>query len=119
MNMRDTAMMAPSRSAFQAYRKSRRVAYLLWLLTGVVGGHRFYFGHKVSGALQASSFLLGLVTLPIFIGALPLAALAIWLIGDLFLIPGMARDHNEELAEALTGGADPALRDLRPARVLR
>lgn len=33
-------------------RKSKGVAYLLWLFLGLIGGHRFYLGHVGIGIAQ-------------------------------------------------------------------
>lgn len=37
--------------------KSLRTAWLLWLFTGLAGGHRFYLRRPISGAIQAVLFL--------------------------------------------------------------
>ena len=52
------------------------VGYILWLLLGVLGVHRFYFGKRTSGAVYF--FTAGLAGIG-------------WLV-DLFLIPAMKRD---------------------------
>ena len=36
--------------------RSLKVAYALWFLTGLAGGHRFYLRRPITGALQASIF---------------------------------------------------------------
>ena len=53
----------------------KTIGYILWLLFGFTGSHRFYYGKPISGTLYF--FTLGLL----FIG---------WIV-DLFLIPGMDR----------------------------
>lgn len=57
------------------------IAYLLWLLFGFLGGHRFYLGRI--GTAFAQLFTLG--------------GLGVWTLVDAFLIPQMVREHNESL----------------------
>jgi TM2 domain-containing membrane protein YozV len=109
---------------YDANRKSVGVAYLLWFFLGGFGAHRFYLGHIVSGAIQLMLFVLGWMTVWIIIGAVPLTVIGIWWLVDAFLIPGMARGHNLELAGALTGDGPrmdgPPRKDgFVPARVAR
>ena len=82
---------------FEANRKSVAAAYLFWIFLGALGAHRFYAGSKKTGIAQ-----LVLLCIPIVGWAL----LGLWLLADLFLIPGLVRDHNMQLIEELT--YDPA-----------
>lgn len=68
-------------------KKSVGAAYLLWLLTWFVSGHRFYLGRPISAILQILSYfvLLGFV----------------WLVIDAFLIPGMIRDSTDSERQRL------------------
>ena len=66
-------------------RKSLLLAYLLWLITGLIGGHRFYLGRLWTGLLMAALTIVGIAALPL------LAVAALWWIVDIFLIPRMAR----------------------------
>jgi len=59
------------------------VAYLLWLFLGVFSAHRFYLGRPGTAILQILSYF-------IVIGV-------VWWAVDLFLIPGMVRDKNNQL----------------------
>ncbi|WP_191059546.1 TM2 domain-containing protein [Geminicoccus harenae] len=63
------------------------VAYLLWFFLGIFAAHRFYLGRPGTAILQILSMfvLVGLV----------------WLVVDLFLIPGMVRDKQEQLRRSL------------------
>jgi len=54
------------------------IGYIMWLLGGIVGYHRFYYGKPVSGVIWLLT--LGLMGIG-------------WLI-DLFLVPGMNREAN-------------------------
>lgn len=61
-------------------RKSARVAVLLWLLTGLVGGHRYYLGRPGTGLLQT----------------ITLGGFGVWWLIDVLLLPGMLREANGE-----------------------
>jgi TM2 domain-containing membrane protein YozV len=89
---------------FQAQKKSTGVAYLLWFFLGGLGAHRFYLGQTGTAIAQLVLFVLGWLTVIIFIGVLLLAAVGIWLIVDAFLIPGMIEQKNMTLVDSLMGG---------------
>ncbi|MEM7701868.1 MAG: TM2 domain-containing protein [Pseudomonadota bacterium] len=76
---------------FESNRKSKGIAYLLWLLAGWAGAHRFYAGEMKTGAIQLvlALSIIGWVVLPF------------WLLLDLFFIPGMINERNLELLHAL------------------
>jgi TM2 domain-containing membrane protein YozV len=65
--------------------KRAGTAFFFWFFLGVLGGHRFYLGKPGTALLQIASvwLLLGLGL--------------IWVIVDVFLIPGMVRKHNDDL----------------------
>ena len=65
--------------------KSTGAAYLLWLFTGLLSGHRFYLGRPGTAILQILSYF-------ILVGF-------IWLLVDAFLIPGMIQAHNHDVRE--------------------
>ncbi|WP_429812831.1 TM2 domain-containing protein [Ensifer sp. B1-9] len=69
--------------------KSTAVAYLLWILFGGFGAHRFYIGRTGSGIAMIALLVIGFGTASVGIGALFIVALGVWLLADLFLIPGM------------------------------
>ncbi len=80
---------------FEANRKSKGIAYLLWLFLGWFGAHRFYAGETKTAIIQLVLTLTGvgvLINIP-------------WLLADLFLIPGMVNDRNLELIHALNSDA--------------
>jgi TM2 domain-containing membrane protein YozV len=62
---------------------STGVAYLLWFFLGWISAHRFYLGRPATAILQILSYF-------ILIGF-------IWLLIDVFLIPGMVRDKKNEI----------------------
>lgn len=76
---------------FEANRKSKGLAYVLWILCGYFGVHRFYAGETKTGAIQLV-LALSVIGWPI---------LAVWLLIDLFLIPGMINERNMDLIHAL------------------
>jgi TM2 domain-containing membrane protein YozV len=63
------------------------LAYLFWFFLGLVSAHRFYLGRPLSAVLQILSFF-------IIIGF-------IWLLVDIFLIPGMVREKQDQIREQL------------------
>jgi TM2 domain-containing membrane protein YozV len=93
-----------ARLEFEARRKSVGAGYILWLLLGFLGAHRFYLGKTGSGIVQL------LMCLSI-IGIIPLA---FWWIADAFMIPGMARDENLKAIKQLAGNGGP---NMRPHRI--
>ena len=94
----DRLASARAHMMYDANKKSAGVAYLLCIFLGGFGAHRFYLGYSGTGAVQLVLWLLGWVT--VFIAWIPLG---IWIIIDLFLIPGMAREKNMVLADRFAG----------------
>lgn len=79
---------------YDARRKSPGAAYLLWLLLGLVGGHRFYAGRWFSGFIMASIFLLSWLLTLIWIGWIGVVFVGFWWLVDGLLVGGWIRDHN-------------------------
>ena len=67
-------------------------AYILVLLTGLLGGHRFYLGQKGTAIAQ-------LILTMSFFG---MVVSSIWVVVDLFLIPDLVDDYNYDLVERLS-----------------
>ena len=82
--------------------KSPLLAYLLWVFVGGLGIHRFYLGKTGTGIAMLALAILGAVTLPIGVGLILWAVLGIWMLVDLFLIPGMVNEQRSQLREQLT-----------------
>ncbi len=80
---------------YDANKKSAGVAYLLCLIFGGVGAHRFYLGSTGTAVAQLVLWILGWLTA--FLAWFPLF---IWVIVDLFLIPGIVRDKNMSIADS-------------------
>ncbi|WP_281887408.1 TM2 domain-containing protein [Paenibacillus sp. YYML68] len=62
-------------------QKSSGTAWILWIFTAGLGGHRFYLGRIGSGVAMM----------------LTLGGLGIWAFIDLFLLSGMIRETNERI----------------------
>ena len=95
--MSDAAIMMQ----YDANKKSAGIAYLLWFLFGMLCVHRFYLKQNGTGIaillLTVFSCLLMIVAVVVFTIFIP----AIWVFIDLFLIPGMTREFNSQLASKL------------------
>ena len=75
--------------------KSMAIAYVLWFFLGMLGIHRFYLGRAGTGIVQLLLGIIGWATAMLLIGFIFLIPLWIWLIIDIFLIPGMVRKANQ------------------------
>ncbi|WP_033345761.1 TM2 domain-containing protein [Catenuloplanes japonicus] len=74
----DRLQVRRAEDEFAAVRKDVRVAYALWLVTGVFGGHRFYLGDTAQSI--AMLFTLG--------------GLGLWTLADVFLLRRRVRVIN-------------------------
>ena len=82
--------------------KSMGAAYLLWLFTGGLGGHRFYLGKSGSGVAILLLTIVGIVTTAIAVGAIVLLGVGVWVLVDAFLIPGMIQEDKARLRDHYT-----------------
>lgn len=97
----------PERSLF--------MAYLLWFILGQVSAHRFYLGATQSACVQVELYVFGLATIlagitgegpattagPLaFLGIGCLAIWALWILGDVFFIGRIHREHCRRPGEA-------------------
>ncbi len=76
-------------------RKSAPVAYLLALLTGLVGGHNFYLGRYAAGIGQFALTLIGLKFAPWL-----LLVELLWVVYDLVFMGKFLQHANEQDADA-------------------
>lgn len=74
-----------STNTFQLAPKDVGIAYVLWLLLGVFGGHQFYLGKTGRGVLYL----------------LTLGVLGIGVLIDLFTLPSQTRQVNAQRAAGL------------------
>ena len=86
---------------YDARKKSMVLAYVAWLFLGGLGVHRFYLGRGQSGGIQLALTVVGLLLTVVGVGPLLWAAVGVWLLIDMFLIPGMVSDYNVALARSL------------------
>jgi TM2 domain-containing membrane protein YozV len=85
--------------------KSIGAAYLLWFFLGGLGAHRFYLGKKGSGLAMLALLIVGILTTPVMIGSVMLVALAVWVLADAFMIPGMVQSAKDDVRRRLTADA--------------
>ena len=71
--------------------KSMAIAYVLWFFLGQLGIHRFYLGKTGTAVTQLILGVVGWILTVFLVGFIFLAVLWIWLIVDIFLIPGLVR----------------------------
>ncbi|MCC8396833.1 TM2 domain-containing protein [Paraburkholderia sp. MMS20-SJTR3] len=83
---------------YDEHKKSAGIAYILWLLFGGLGAHRFYLGDTQLGVAQLLLSFSGVVSALIGEGPLLLIPIVAWLILDVFLIRGSILEHNAYLA---------------------
>jgi hypothetical protein len=79
--------------------KDLRLAYALWLVTGLFGGHRFYVGKVGTGLLMLATGGGGTV----------------WWLVDAFLVKRMIEARNREQSERESKGLPPAEMSFMPA----
>lgn len=77
----------------KSYR-SKLVALLLLVFLGGVGAHNFYLGRKDVALTQLILTLVGMLTIWIFIGLIPLMVVWVWVVVDLILILLAPTDKN-------------------------
>jgi len=82
---------------FERNEKSKGVAYILWLLFGWLGVHRFYAGKTGSGLAQ----------LLLSLSVVGLGVTIIWWIVDAFLVPDMINQHNLKTIDMIYGTDKP------------
>ena len=86
---------------YDANKKSVGVAYVLWFFFAGVGAHRFYLKRTASAVIMLAIFLVSIPLCFVLIGYIGLVIIGIWAVVDAFLIPGMARDYNNQLITQL------------------
>ena len=114
-------------AAFAVRRKSQVVAYVLWLLLGVLGIHRLYLGMKVTGICMACLALVnvGLLVLgksgdelllrSVVVGGAPM----LWVLSDVFRISRFVQDYNDQLIRCQRRGEMSHFRQDKMSHFLR
>ena len=77
------------------------ISYLLLIFLGGFAVHRFYLGRTKSAIIMLMFWVLGTVLSFIGLGIFGFGVVFVWIIVDLFLIPGMVSRHNSSLMAAL------------------
>jgi hypothetical protein len=80
--------------------RSISLAYVYWYFCGAISMHRIYCGSLETAMYQFSLLFISLVCLALFppLGIAGFLGWILWLIVDLFLIPGMMRRNRERHA---------------------
>lgn len=106
-NQRSSGLSADAKAmmAFETGKKSTGIAYLLWFFFGGFGIHRFYLGRTGSAIAMLIISIISWILLFAGIGLLGLIAIGIWVVVDVFLIPGISREHNQALMDRIEAQA--------------
>jgi TM2 domain-containing membrane protein YozV len=86
---------------YDAQKKSVGVAYLLWVFLGTLGAHRFYVGRIGTAIAQLLLTIVGVCTMFLGVGFFVAGCVGLWVLIDAFLLPGIIRMHNLELARRI------------------
>ncbi len=93
---------------YDANKKSTAVAYLLLIFIGAFGAHRFYLNQTGTAIALLLITLSSLLLMLVLIGFFTIWISWLWVLVDLFLVPGLVRNHNNKLAQEL-GVVTPAV----------
>lgn len=74
-------------------KKSSGTAWLLLLLLGSVGAHRFYLGHTGIGIAMIATWIVSWM----FVFVTFLFPISIWLLVELFLLSGLVKSENQKI----------------------
>ncbi len=81
-------------SAFEERRKSPGVALALCFILGIFGAHRFYLRRSGTGTVMLITTIVSYPLMLVLIGFFSLGIIAIWVLVDLFLVVGWAKEFN-------------------------
>lgn len=85
---------APPAPVVAVTPKDMTVAYVLAVFLGGFGAHQFYLRNTGVAVTQLLLTLIGAATAWLIVGGFLLFAVLVWVIVDLFLIPGWVRRAN-------------------------
>ena len=77
--------------------KDATIAYLLWIIFGTLGAHRFYLGRFRSAIAQLILTIVGSIFAIILIGYILLIPVFIWWLFDGYLTYQMVSQENEKV----------------------
>ena len=77
-------------------------SYVLWFFVGIFGAHRFYLEEKGTAKAMLIITLISFPLMAVGIGFVTICVTAIWALVDAFLIPGMIKKYNSDLATKLS-----------------
>jgi TM2 domain-containing membrane protein YozV len=83
---------------YETSRRSLRTAYVLWLLLGVFGAHRFYAGQAGTGVAILLITCFSLAFFAVGLGLVTIWVSVLWVAIDAMLIPGLIELYNTDLA---------------------
>ncbi|MEH3076878.1 MAG: TM2 domain-containing protein [Quadrisphaera sp.] len=87
----------PGLTMFPQQYKDTTAAWLLWFFLGHLGGHDFYLRRTGSAVAKIVLTLIGWVTVWVFIGIVPLAAVFVWWIVDAATMNGRLQHVNAQV----------------------
>ncbi|MEH3077158.1 MAG: TM2 domain-containing protein [Quadrisphaera sp.] len=87
----------PGLTMFPQQYKDTTAAWLLWFFLGHLGGHDFYLRRTGSAVAKIALTLIGWVTVWVFIGIVPLAAVFVWWIVDAATMSGRLQHVNAQV----------------------
>lgn len=91
MSSKDLAIL---NSEMDTAKKNKGIAYVLWLFTGSLGGHRFYSGDIGIAIGMLSFFIINFLFLGWITLGVSFLILGLWVIIDAFLLSGRIDDVN-------------------------
>ncbi len=86
------------------HKRSIFVAYVLWYFASLGSVHRFYCGSSETAWYQIGMFFGGIIVLLIYppLGLAVFVGWLLWIVADLFLMPGMMRRFKAQYPEVDT-----------------
>lgn len=88
-------------SELQKRGKNVALTYILLLLVGMFGAHRFYLGKTGTAITQLVLTLVGMMTLIFMVGYILLFVVSIWVLIDVFLVYREINRQNAELEKEI------------------